>query len=212
MKLNEKQKIIVSVAIFLVLLGGLLTLNYFKYKERKDLLAKMSSLEKEERAANAKIKQIPELRQKRTDLAAIVAQYANILPPEEHIQHEAFAEIIDGYSKDTQVVIQKVDAVIEEEEPDDKKKKAKKKKEDQNFIRHRYKVQLVGTFPNFRNFVNKIENHTRFLKIDEMNIRPLGVERSIGASSKDDSAVLENAAKPFKNIEIVVSTYTYKKD
>lgn len=209
MKMNEKQKIIVSVAVFLVVLGGLLALNYLKYKDRKELVAKMSSLEKEERSANAKIKQIPELREKRSNLASVIEQYVKILPPEQHIHHEAFAEIIDGYSKETQVVIQKVESVVMEESDDEKDKK---KKEDENFIRHRYKVQLVGSFPNFRNFVNKIENHKRFLKVDEIMIRPLGADRNLSSSNKNDAAILDMAKVPFKNIELVVSTYTYKKD
>ena len=166
--MKEKQKILVAIVVFTVAIGGLAALNYFKYKERGKLLAKIDSLEKEEKKANDMIRQIPELRAKKKSLSEIIDQYASILPPEEHTRHEAFAEIIDGYSQETQVVIQKV-GYLEPEKAKGKKKK-KKKGGAENFVRHRYRVKLVGEYQNFLRFINKIENHTRFLKIDEILI------------------------------------------
>lgn len=208
MKLNEKQKIVLTVMVFVVLLGGLIALNYFKFKDRETLQARIDSLRQEETKANDMIRQIPDLRERRANLANIIDQYASILPLEQHIQHEAFAEVIDNYSRETQVVIQKVEYV--EKKKDEKDEEVVE--EDQNFIRHRYKLSLVGTFPDFLRFVNKIENHTRFLKVDEIFIKPLGVDRDITKSHKDEGAILDVAKVPFKSIELTLSTYTYKKD
>jgi hypothetical protein len=95
-----------------------------------------------------------------------------ILPKEEHVQHEAFMEIIDAYRKDTKIIIQKAEYV--------KKKDDEKSPKQENFIRHRYKFKLLGTVPDFIEFVNKIENHTRFLKVDTIKIRPLGTLEESG--------------------------------
>ncbi len=109
MKFTEKQKIILAILVFGLLIGGLVALNVLKFRHRSDLLAKIDGLKSEEERANEKIKRIPELREKRANLANIIDQYAEILPKEEHTQHDAFVEIIDGYRRDTQIVIQRVE-------------------------------------------------------------------------------------------------------
>src|SRR5262245_53799559 len=135
MKFNEKQKIVLVLLVFLAVIGGLVTLNVFKFRNRSELLAKIDGLVEEENKANNKIKRIPELREKRANLANIIDQYAEILPKEEHTQHDAFVEIIDSYRKDTQIVIQRTEYVKQKSEVEDAKKGKVAAKE--NFIRHR---------------------------------------------------------------------------
>lgn len=211
MKLNEKQKIIFTILVITVFLGALGALNYFKYKDRSELLAKIDNLKQEEKKYNDKIAKIPELRKIRKDLANTIEQYTGILPQEEHVEHDAFAEIIDGYSRETQVVIQEVEYLKPKDRSKDKN--AAGKTADQNFLRHRYRLNLAGTFPDFLRFIGKIENHTRFLKIDEINIKPFGApDVTNEMDDKHDPTTLERAKVPIKEIELVLSTYTYKKE
>jgi len=209
MKFNEKQKIVLALVVFLAVIGGLVALNVLKFNSRSELLAKIDALVGEETKSNNKIKRIPELREKRANLANIIDQYAEILPKEEHTQHDAFVEIIDGYRKDTQIVIQRTEYVKQKAEAVDPKKG---KGDKENFIRHRYRFKLVGTVPDFLRFINKIENHTRFLKIDTITIKPLGSADEAGDSDdRSDSEEIAKARIPFKDIEVTVSTYTYSK-
>ena len=62
MKLNEKQKIIVATLVFVVLVGSLIASNVMKFNERKELMARHDNLVAEEKKANDRIAQIPELR------------------------------------------------------------------------------------------------------------------------------------------------------
>ena len=206
MRLTDKQKFIVVAAVITVFLCGLGALNFLKFRERSDLITQIDRLSAEEAAATAKIKQIPELREKRAKLINIIDQYAEILPREEHVQHDAFVDIIDSYRKDTKIIIQKAEYVkIKEDE------KAPKR---DNFIRHRYRFKLLGTIPDFIEFSNKIENHTRFLKIDAINIRPLGTAEESGGEDlgdKADDVELAAASESVKEIELTVSTYTYSR-
>src|SRR6266540_2032605 len=153
MKFNEKQKIVLVLLVFLVLIGSLMSLNYLKFRNRSELLAKIDALVAEETKANNKIKRIPELREKRANLANIIDQYAEILPKEEHTQHDAFVEIIDSYRKDTQIVIQRTEYVKGRADEDNPKKGKVAAKE--NFIRHRYRFKLVGTVPDYLRCINK---------------------------------------------------------
>jgi hypothetical protein len=210
MKFNEKQKIVLVLLVFLGIIGGLVALNYFKFRNRSELLAKIDALVEEENKANSKIKRIPELREKRANLANIIDEYTAILPKEEHTQHDAFVEIIDSYRKDTQIVIQRTEYVKQKSEVEDPKKGKVAAKE--NFIRHRYRFKLVGTVPDFLRFINKIENHTRFLKIDAISIKPLGAPDEVNEfDDKTDAEEIAKARIPFKDIEVTVSTYTYSK-
>ena len=205
MRLNDKQKIYVTVGVFVLALMGLGALNYVLWRQRSDLLAQIDRYTAEEQAATAKINQIPELREKRAKLINIIDQYAEILPKEEHVQHDTFVDIIDGYRKDTKIIIQKAEYV--------KAKDDEKAPKQENFIRHRYKFKLLGTIPDFVEFVNKIENHTRFLKVDAINIKPLGTPEENGEelAEKQDDTELAAASEPVKEIELTVSTYTYFK-
>lgn len=215
MKLNEKQKILCTVGIFLVVCGGIGALNYLKLNERSKLLAQIDQYVTEENLATEKMRQIPVLREQRSKLINIIDQYAEILPREEHVQHDAFVEIIDNYRKDTKIVIQKAEYIkprAVDRKPGSADKKAGSAPE--NFVRHRYRFKLLGTVPDFIEFVNKIENHTRFLKVDSISIKPVGVPGDeigddLGDSAGEDE--LEKASEPVKEIELTVSTYTYSK-
>jgi hypothetical protein len=208
MKLGEKQKIVTTIVVLSVITLALVGLNVLKFRSRAEILAKIDGLREEETKAKDKIKRIPELRDKRANLANIIDQYAEILPREEHTQHDAFVEIIDGHRRDTQIVIHKTEYLKPKaEKADDKKPKQK-----ENFLRHRYRFKLVGTVPDFLRFINKIENHTRFLKIDAINIKPLGTNDETNEfDEKADADEIQKARLPYKDIELTVSTYTYSK-
>jgi len=206
MKLSEKQKIIVTAAVFLLIAAGLGGLNYLKLRDRFALLEQMEKYQAEEKQATDKMRKIPDLREQRAKLINIIDQYAEILPREEHVQHDAFVEIIDSYRKDTKIVIQKAEYI--------KPRATDKGSGQENFVRHRYRFKLLGTVPDFIEFVNKVENHTRFLKVDAISIRAVGTQSDENADDlgdKGDDEELAKASEPVKEIELMVSTYTYSK-
>ena len=212
MRLNEKQKVLATAGVFVVLAAGMGGLNYLKLRDRGALLSRIDTYLEEEKKATEKMSRIPELREQRSKLINIIDQYAEILPKEEHVQLETFAEIIDGYRKDTKIVIQKAEYIRPKSVNETAKKKDKVVVRE-NFLRHRYKFKLLGTVPDLIEFVNKIENHTRFLKVDAINIRPVGspAEENDDMSDKGDDEELARASEPVKEIELTVSTYTYSK-
>lgn len=205
MRITEKHKIIIVASVFVVIVGGLGAVNYFKFKERSDLLAQIDKYLHEEQVSTEKVKQIPELREKRATLINVIDQYTEILPKEEHIEHEKFVETMDAYRRDTKIVIQKAEYM--------KVKTDEKGSKQETFIRHRYKFKLLGTIPDFIEFVNRIENHTRFFKVDAINIKPLGAtdDSAEELGDQQDDTVLAAASEKVKEIELTVSTYTYFK-
>lgn len=208
-KLNDKQKIGAVAGVCALAVGSMGFLLYTSFGKRSELLAQMEALQKRESVAQGRIKQIPGLLEEKANLAATVAQYAEILPADQHVQHEAFVDTIDSYRRDTKIIIQKADYI----KPREITQKKDKPKREESFIRHRYRFSLVGTVPDFIDFVNKIENHTRFLKVDAFSIKPF-VDRSteVAREEQDNSpeaAELRAASEKVKQIELSISTYTY---
>ena len=202
MKVKDKQRVIMTAVAFFVVSCGIGALNFFKFKERSKIRGEIARLDQEEQLAEEKIKKIPELLDKRSDLVATINRYVEILPPEEEVQHIKFVNIIDKYRQETAMIIQKAEYVPIKIDG--------ATKASQRFIRHRYRFKLIGTFSDFLEFVNRIENHTRFLKVDSFTIKPFGSLGGFGgASARAGEAELMRAANSKKDIDLTVSTYTY---
>ena len=206
MKFNEKQKIFVTAVVFVAILTGVGALNWTKLQERSSLCAEIEKSRLEELDAREKRKRIPGLVEERAKLNEQIDSYIQILPPEEDVQHDAFVRVMDQYRKDTKIQIKTAEYVPVKQGP--------RQKDSQSFVRHRYRFKLQGTVPDILQFIAKVENHKRFLKIDAINLRPSGVtgnftEGDLG--DRNDEEILENAKNELKEIDLTVSTYTYVK-
>ena len=206
MKLNEKQKIVVTAGVFVLVLGGVGALNWMKLEERRNFRNDIARLQQEELAAREKRKRIPQLVEQRAKLVEQIERYTEILPPEEDVQHDAFVRVMDKYRQDTKILIKTAEYVPVKQD--------QKQKNQQSFVRHRYRFKLLGTVPDVLDFIAKIENHKRFLKVDAVNIRPFEVsgdftEGDLG--DRNDEELLGKAKKELKEIDLTVSTYTYVK-
>jgi len=206
MKFNEKQKIFVTAVVLVGILTGVGALNWTKLQERSSLCAEIEKSRLEELDAREKRKRIPGLVEERAKLNEQIDSYIQILPPEEDVQHDAFVRVMDQYRKDTKIQIKTAEYVPVKQDP--------RQKDSQSFVRHRYRFKLQGTVPDILQFIAKVENHKRFLKIDAINLRPSGVtgnftEGDLG--DRNDEEILENAKNELKEIDLTVSTYTYVK-
>jgi Tfp pilus assembly protein PilO len=213
--MNEKQKSILGYVILVAAILGLGALHYTKLKERGQLQAEIDRYTKQAKDAQEKIQAVPDLRAKRDRLASFIDEYMEILPKEEHVQHDAFVDTIDSYRKDTGIVIREAAYVEIKEKKERKKKRGKgdETEKQKDFIRHRYRFRLEGTVPDLIEFVEKIENHARFLKVDALEIKPFGAKGDFTGSGteKEEMELLALAANERKEIELTVSTYTYYK-
>lgn len=203
MRLNEKQQFMVLVVVFAVAILGEGLFAYTCLQKRTDLKDMKIKLDQEEADAQAKIAMIPRLRKESEELAQIIEDYAEILPTEAEVSLDAFLEDIEEFIQDTSLVI--INGA-----PVEKKFVAKKKGAPEvtrvNFEQHKYRFQLEGTYLDFVRFVNRVENHTRFLEIVEMKIMPMG--KTGRGEGGEEIRLAENSRK---TIELVISTYTYSR-
>ncbi|MCI0651067.1 MAG: hypothetical protein L0Z55_04210 [Planctomycetes bacterium] len=202
MRLNEKQQMLVLIGVFALCIIGEGVFGYFCYAERGERIVTLDKLDKEEQDAQKKIKQIPELKSKSQELAAIIEEYAQILPSDREVRDEAFLEEIYEFLRGTGVKVLGVtpEAIVEKK---DNKKSEKTVKVKSNFVRHKYRFEMEGTFLGLLKFINLMENHVRFLRVDSFEVKPLG--------SKDKQNDAQLAENEVKSISLVISTYTYSK-
>ena len=208
--MNDKQKITAGFVVLALAIVGLGVMHYLQFSERNDMQVEIDRFTRQSEEAQTKIQRIPTLTAEREKLISVIDEYSEILPREEHVQHDAFVDIIDGYRRDTDIIIQRAEYVPLEEKQ--RRNTPDQEKERRDFFRHRYKFELLGTVPDLIAFVNKIENHTRFLKVDALRIKPLGAGSETRSSSADqEEQELALAAEKVKEIELTISTYTYYK-
>lgn len=201
MKLNEKQKLVALIGAFSLLIVCECGFAYYCFAERGKCNATLDKLEQEEQDAERKIQEIPKLAKKSSELAAIIEEYAQILPRDSEVRQEAFLEEIDEFARDSEIRI----ISTKNEKPVEQKGKQQKAKaaEAKTFVRHTYRFELEGSFLGFLKFINRIENYPRFLRVDVINIS--------GKAGKGKISEAEQAENPIKTIELVISTYTYSK-
>ena len=208
MRFNDRQQLYVLIGVFAVLLLGEATFAYFTWGARAEALDKLQTLDRQERAALEKRRQIPTLRENTKELASIIEEYVQILPSDEEVTYDAFLEDVDGFTRNTDLKIKK--AIPVEIKQPKKLRNSKNKKAavavEKNFVQHRYRFELSGTFLGLLKFLNTVENHSRFLQVDRIEIKPQGSSNSDKIA--DTIALAENSVK---DVVVEVSTYTYSK-
>jgi hypothetical protein len=70
--------------------------------------------------------------------------------------------------------------------------------EKEAFTRHKYRFEMTGEFSQLHRFINSVENHPRFLRVDGIQLFPLG-----------DREDLISASEPTKLLIVEISTYVY---
>ena len=199
---SEKQQLLILIGVFAALMLCESVFAYFCVSESSQIQQALDKLASEEQDAQKKIKRIPGLTKESRELAQVIGEYAQILPREEEVRFDAFLEDIDRFTRDSEIELRLAEPVKIKQTA---KKKSEKAKGRNTFIRHTYRFELEGTYLQLLKFINKIENHPRFLRVDEVHIDSLSE-----TGSKQSEA--ERAENPEKAIQLVISTYTYSKE
>ena len=212
--MGDKRQLVLFVLIFVALLGAVGTLTYFKLRQYKECEKEIASLEEERDQAQRLIDQIPLLRQEAKALSEQIEIYAEILPKEHEVRHDAFVETMDRFARETGLQILRADP-FERKEPAGARTvnpgaPNQPTESKPPFSEHSYLFELVGPFPSFLRFVNKLENWDRFLAVEEIDIRPLGASNTASTSGKANDKEIEEAQKEAKSIQLVVTTYTHR--
>jgi len=209
MKLTEKQQLLAILVGAGVLILGEVAFAWLNFNERGEIRTELAALDARQATANSKLAQIPQLRRRARELTEIVDQYTEILPRDDEVRPDAFLDDITSLCKEVGLEITAAQPMEVKQEskknarsraPGGQKAQAEAPK---TFLRHKYRFEMVGEFSSLHRFVNGVENHTRFLQIDQISLEPLGGEKG---AKQDELALARNPRKAFT---VEISTYTY---
>jgi Tfp pilus assembly protein PilO len=185
-RLSERKMAVIILALFGVALAGIAIISLLRYKEIRALESQIADVDKEISALKKRVDMIPALKNELSEVIGALEDMTQILPNKGDLQHDAFLRLLQTMAKDSQVEVRKLDVEVEKET------------KDKNFARFKYKVEFVGSYPQFVSFLYKIETDKRFLKIDSFRI-PITKQTT-------STPWLES---PRKDMELTISTYTY---
>jgi Tfp pilus assembly protein PilO len=201
MNLDEKKQLIILAAVCGVFFCIEVVVGWNLSSKNSETRLVLEQLEAREASALVKKDRIPDLERELSDLEEIVEEYTEILPREDEVLRDAFVDTITQLCKESGLVVTGAEPVSVEQfsSPQRGRVNPAAAKVVPPFQRHKYRFEMIGEFSQFHRFVNLVENHTRFLRVDAFNLFPI-----------DRSDDLSAASKPHKNFTIEISTYVYK--
>jgi Tfp pilus assembly protein PilO len=206
MKLTEKQQLVGILVVAGALVVGEVVFAFMGNSQREELQSELSSLDDRQRVAQAKCDRIPDLEAKVRELSDIVDQYTEILPREDEVSPDAFLDDISRLCSEVGLEIASANPIEVKDTTKAPRRTGNRntpapKNQPKSFVQHKYRFEMAGSFPALLQFLNGVENHTRFLQVDELSVENL-------ASGRAGSAV-EAALDPRKSLVVELSTYTY---
>ncbi|MFC1587409.1 hypothetical protein ACFL54_03780 [Planctomycetota bacterium] len=177
--LTEKQLLIISVAVNVVIAIGVLWGIYTKYQQHTGLQTEIDDLVAQENSLRTK--KVEKLDQIKKDVEVLREEQNNVLnfrlpalETKEASKQELF-EIVQQYIQESNISISEATHLFE----DEKKKKGRKKKKAavRNFEEVGYAYQLWARFEDIVMFINMLENNDRLL-----NVVALSIDASKGGS------------------------------
>ena len=202
MNMDEKKHLIFLAVICGAIFCIEVVVGWNLSSENSAIRYRLSKLEERETSALKKKQRIPEMTVTAEDLAQIVSEYTEILPQEDEVRRDAFVDTITNLCKESGLTItgaEPVDLKVRKPARGIRVINKTTVPVSKPFQRHKYRFEMTGEFNQFHRFLNSVENHPRFLRVDGFDLFP--VDRS------DD---LVAASQPLKQFTIEISTYVYE--
>ena len=192
-KPGKKVAWIIAGSSFLVVLlcAAVVVMDHKKMGEER---GSIDGLRTQISKAESRIRAIPDLETRVLRERAKVKENVKILPSDNDIN--TFVEKISEFAKAAGVEIMSLD--------DKSAKTRNQRKQVETFVRIVYKMSVKGTFAQFLDFVNRFENHDRFVAVNSYSIR--ADSKAANAKSKDGK---EEATVFPHEIDLEVETYQY---
>jgi Tfp pilus assembly protein PilO len=200
MKFDEKKQLLIVAAFCGLIFCGEFAIGWGLKTDNNVISQVLSDLDSREASAQEKIARIPQMKDKARSLSRIVSEYTAILPEKDEVRRDAFVDTITALCRDSGLTILVAEPlqVLKKGTAVRGRKKAEVVAEKDPFTRHKYRFEMSGEFAQLHRFINSVENHPRFLRVDGIELFPSG----------DDNGLV-SASEPIKRLAVVISTYVY---
>jgi len=161
--LEENQKLILSIAVVALVLVAIGSGLYLDWKKLSAARAELDEKEQESVQLDQQIDiEIPALKERKRQLGERVADYEKILPSAKEI--EAMDETLNSYGGQARIKVLERRPVRETRRPTVPGQVPL-------YEKYSYRLSMVADFFSWVEFVRLLENHERFIRVDELDVR-----------------------------------------
>ncbi len=161
-KAGDKKLMVVLIILFVVAFGVIVALCYYRWNDNKKLEQEVDSIQARIGKMELIKAEISDLRQERRRSIEAINDLTKILPTEAETSHSDLLELLRQFATASGVSVTSLLRPTEVPEPG------------MPIMRYKYEIMVEGTFPQFVRFLNHIERHERFLKVDSFEVANLG--------------------------------------
>jgi Tfp pilus assembly protein PilO len=165
--MDERQKLLVTIASIAAVAVGLLYLDYREYTALAETRNTIENTRAAIKAAEAKIAEIPTLEAERARLTEVVEENVRILPDEKEVESllETLSELKDQSGLTP-------DAIESFQFAQESASARGRSTASANFQKYICQVRLRATLFQFATFVNLLERYKRFVQVDSFSMKP----------------------------------------
>lgn len=165
-RFSEKQLLLVTVAVFLVVALPLAVWGYFlHFKSLKPLKQELEQTDKEIAEAKNKQTQMYQLQEQKKQLEEELKVAQEILPTVEEVSYENFVELLSQLKEDAVVELFLKAKLVKES-------RGRGPAGREPFDKVSYKLELQGGFYELVKFIYLLENYKRFIRVDSFSFKP----------------------------------------
>ncbi len=193
-RFSEKQLLLVTLAVFLVVVLPLAVWGYFlHFKSWANLNTELSQVGQDIIQAQAKQDQMYQLQEKKKKLKEGLKVAQEVLPTVAEVSYENFLELLGRLKKEAKVELFKAKLLKQ------KRRVGPGQVPQGAFDKVSYELELEGRFYELVKFVYLLESYKRFIRIDSFGFKPGGT-----SGSEPTTGGVRHGLK------LKLTTYTYK--
>jgi len=202
---KELQMIVVAAVIFVLITGGLAywTMTISDEVAIKD--GEIAAIQGKIEAAKKEIAKKPGLEAEKEALDKHIARYVTILPPPEVASKQSFLRMVQEKCERSQLNAKSIVFVEPKAVRGGAKKKKKKGAVAPGFNEVKVDIEAVSTYDEFLRFLNSVERHETFLRVNTFSCRVIPFDEDEGPREGDDGEIVWKL-----DIRLQVSTFTYQ--
>lgn len=170
--MNEMKKTVISAVAVLVVVLAASGWTYMGWRKCRQAETALEQKKTQVAQLREKIARIPELRQEKTKLQEELAEYETILPNDRDLNN--IFDTLSSFTKDSGVTI--LEFKPERERQD-------RPGESSSYKQVSYDLKLEGDFFQVIKFINLLENHKRFVRIDSLEMGKRDLDEPLGETS-----------------------------
>ena len=168
--MNEKKVTIITIAcLAFILLAGGAAIYYLQFVKLDELKLQLAAVTKERDETKKKIDQIPDLKKQYAALEIKAKEKEGLIPNLDRAEYDRFANLLDDLRRRSGVSVAR-GGWVNPSKPTPVAGRPAPRNVPPTVHKVQYDLNVSGGFYQLLRYMNLIEQQTRFINVDELNI------------------------------------------